>query len=404
MALTDAQCRAEKKGAARRKLSDGYGLQLWVQPSGRKLWQLIYQFRGKQRQLALGPYPEVSLSTARSKREAARGLLREGKDPAVKHQVTGEGEHLAGATFKEVAQEYVEKRRKENLAAVTMIKKTWLLDMAYPALGDRPIAEIRPVEILVVLRDLEERGCFESARRLRATIGAVFRYAVVTDRAEVDPTAVLRGAIAAPKVTSRAAIVDPDKFGGLLRAIYAFDGQPTTIAGLKLLALLFPRPGELRLSEWPEFDFDKCIWTIPAARTKMRREHQIYLPPQAVEILLGLQKVTGHRKYVFTGLAGSDKPISENTLNVALRRMGYGQEEMTSHGFRASASTLLNESGRWSSDAIERQLAHIEKDAVRRAYARGLFWEERVKMMIWWEKYLDALRESPRKKSVRAAA
>lgn len=397
MALTDAQCKAEKKGLVRRKLSDGYGLQLWVQPNGRKLWQLVYQFHGKQRQLALGPYPEVSLSLARSKREAARALLREGKDPTA--EPAADETEAQPATFKEVALEYVEKRRKENLSPTTMIKKSWLLDMAYPGLGDRPIADIRPADVLEVLRDLEERGCFETARRLRATIGAVFRYAVVTDRAEVDPTTVLRGAIAAPKVTSRAAILEPQKFGGLLRAIYGFDGQPTTIAGLKLLALLFPRPGELRLSEWPEFDFKKTVWTIPAARTKMRREHQIYLPRQAIEILLDLRKITGHRKYLFTGLAGADRPISENTLNLALRRMGYGQEEMTSHGFRASASTLLNESGKWSSDAIERQLAHIEKNAVKRAYARGLFWDERVKMMTWWANHLDTLRNGSKGKS-----
>ncbi len=402
MPLTDAQCRAEKKGPTRRKLSDGYGLQFWVQPNGRKLWQLVYQYQGKQRQIALGPYPEVSLATARTKREAARSLLREGKDPALALVAPSSADQPEKATFQDVAEDYVEKRRAENLAAPTMVKKTWLIGMANAALGDRPIAEIRPAEILDVLRDLEERGCFETARRLRATMSAVFRFAVMTDRAEFDPTAVLRGAIAAPKVVSRAAITDAEKFGGLLRAIYSFDGQPTTIAGLKLLALLFPRPGELRFSEWPEFDFEKCIWTIPAARTKMRREHQIYLAPQAVAVLQELKKFTGQRKYLFTGLVGKDKPISENTLNLALRRMGYGQEEMTSHGFRASASTLLNESGKWSSDAIERQLAHIEKNAVRRAYARGMFWDERVKMMKWWADHLDKLREKSRKKNSRA--
>ncbi len=393
MPLTDAQCRSEKKGPTRRKLSDGYGLQFWVQPNGRKLWQLVYQFQGKQRQIALGPYPEVSLTAARTKREAGRALLRDGKDPARALIATSPDDQPGMARFRDVAEDYLEKRRAENLATPTMVKKTWLIGMANDAVGDRPIAEIRPAEILDVLRDLEERGCFETARRLRATMSAVFRFAVMTDRAEVDPTAVLRGAIMPPKVVSRAAITDPDRFGGLLRAIYAFDGQATTIAGLKLLALLFPRPGELRFSEWPEFDFEKCIWTIPAARTKMRREHQIYLAPQAIGVLQELKKSTGQRKFLFTGLIGRDKPISENTLNLALRRMGYGQDEMTSHGFRASASTLLNESCKWSSDAIERQLAHIERNAVRRAYARGLFWDERVRMMKWWADYMDTLRK-----------
>ncbi len=280
----------------------------------------------------------MSLATARTKREAARCLLREGKDPALAVVASLSADQPSKTTFRDVAEDYVEKRRAENLATPIMVKKTWLIGIANAALGDRPIAEIRPAEILDVLRDLEERGCFETARRLRATMSAVFRFAIMTERAEIDPTAVLRDAIAAPKVVSRAAITDAEKFGGLLRAIYAFDGQPTTIAGLKLLALLFPRPGELRFSEWAEFDFEKCIWTIPAARTKMRREHQIYLAPQAVAVLQELKKFTGQRKYLFTGLVGKDKPISENTLNLALRRMGYGQDEMTSHGFRASAS------------------------------------------------------------------
>jgi integrase len=392
MALTDAACRAAKPGPERLKLYDGDGLQLWIQKSGSKLWNFSYRFDGKQRQLAFGPYPEVGLGEARSQRERARKLLRDGLDPATNWSLAAAEESTnREPTFKEVALEYVEKRRKEGLAAPTMIKKKWLLDFAYPTLGDMAISTIKPKDVLTVLQEVEERGCFESARRLRATIGAVFRYAVATSRAEVDPTPVLRGAIIPPKVTPRAAITNPKKLGGLLRAIYDFDGQPTTIAALKLMAILFPRPGELRLSKWPEYDFEKLIWTIPSERTKMRREHQIPLPRQAIEILLGLKKVTGHAKFLFPGLAKLDRPISENTMNLALRRMGYSDTEMTSHGFRATASTLLNESGRWSEDAIERQLAHIDKNAVRRAYARGQFWEERVRMMSWWADHLDSL-------------
>jgi len=299
----------------------------------------------------------VTLSEARSRRDLAKALLRDGKDPAAEWRQPIAEEQLPGDTFKEVALEYIERRRRENLAVPTMIKKKWLLEFAYPTLGRMKVIDIKPVHVLRVLQDIEEKGNFETARRVRATIGAVCRYAVITARAENDPTIALKGAIASPRVVSRAAITDPKAFGGLLRAIYSFDGLPTTIAGLKLMAMLFPRPGELRLSLWEEYDFEKAIWVIPAERTKMRREHHVPLPKQAVIILKGLREITGQR-----------------------------------HGFRASASTLLNESGKWSEDAIERQLAHIDRNAVRRAYARGAFWEERVRMMAWWANYLDELR------------
>jgi len=223
-------------------------------------------------------------------------------------------------------------------------------------------------------------------------ISSVCRYAIATARAEFDPTTALRDALTAPTVTPRAAITSPTGFGGLLRAIDGFDGQPITVIALKLMALLFPRPGELRTAAWAEFAAEQALWVIPAAKTKMRREHSIHLPRQAIALLGNLRALTGHRELLFPGLQDWRRPMSENTLNTALRRMGYGQNEMTSHGFRASASTLLNESGRWSSDAIERQLAHVEANAVRRAYARGEHWDERVRMMDWWADYLDQLK------------
>ena len=395
MALTDVRCRTEKPGPTRKKLSDGHGLQLWVQPNGSKLWQLAYQFQGKQKQIALGPYPEVSLAQARETRDAIRKSLRDGVEPVSKRSsktfippaLIGTGD-----TFREVAKEYLEKRRREKLAGVTMTKKEWLIDLALPDIGSKRCQEIRPVDVLRVLQELEARDCFETARRLRGTIGAVFRYAVITGRAINDPTPALRGAIATPKVVSRAAIIEPEKFGELLKAIYAFSGQPTTAAALKLMAMLFPRPGELRLSAWKEFDIKKAVWVIPAERTKMRREHHVPLPKQALTVLDELRGITGHRDILFPGLVSRHKPISENTMNVALRRLGFGQDEMTSHGFRASASTLLNESGKWNADAVERQLAHVDKNAVRRVYARGTFWDERVAMMTWWADYLDMLR------------
>jgi integrase len=394
MALTDAHCRAAKAASLRVKLSDGGGLQFLVWPSGRKNWTLVYQYQGAQKSLALGPYPQIPLSEARSKREQAKAYLREGKDPAelwAAPEPKAEGTSVD--TFEVIAKEFLVIRTKaDNLAEITVFKKQWLLSLAYPSIGSKRIAEIDSSDILEILQDLECKGLLESARRLRALIGSVCRYAALTKRGNSDPTVLLRGAIAAPKVTSRAAILEPKAFGGLLRAIDAFDGEETTVAALQLMALLFPRPGELRYSEWPEFDEVNRIWNIPPGRTKMRRQHQVPLPPQALKIIEELRKVTGHRKYMFTGLIGVDRPISENTMNLALRRMGYGKEAMTAHGFRASASTMLNESGKWNADAIERQLAHIETNGVRRAYARGMFWEERVRMMAWWGDYLDTLR------------
>jgi integrase len=229
---------------------------------------------------------------------------------------------------------------------------------------------------------------------MREAIGSVFRFAVATGRAENDPTFALRGAIATPKATHRAAILDPKAFGALLRAIDGFQGQPTTRACLQLMALLFPRPGELRLAEWGEFDLDKAVWGIPAKRTKMRRDHACPLPRQAIAILEGLRPFTGHSVLVFPGLRTDKRPISENTLNGALRRLGYAKDEVTAHGFRATASTMLNESGLWSHDAIERALAHQDPDAVRRAYARGAYSDERARMAQWWADHLDELRKA----------
>lgn len=389
MPLTDAVCRSAKPGLKRRKLSDGAGLQLWIQTSGARLWQFAYRFQGRQRQLALGRYPVLSLAEARVKREDARRLLRAGDDPAASRRASAPGD-----TFKEVAQEYLMKCRSEELAAVTISKKEWLLEFAYPELGHRRLKEVEPVDVLGVLRTVERKGAYETARRLRATIGAVFRYGVATARAQSDPTIALRGATIAPKVTHRAAIIEPKRFGELLRAIDTFDGQPLIRTGLKMLALTFPRPGELRFAEWPEFDFDQKIWTIPAAKTKMGRDHLVPLSTQAIQVLSELRKSSGHHKLVLPSLHGGKLPISENTFNLTLRRLGFGSKEMTSHGFRATASTLLNESGKWAEDAIERQLAHIDKNGVRRAYARGAFWDERVRMMQWWADYADNLQVS----------
>lgn len=258
-------------------------------------------------------------------------------------------------SFEAVAKEYVDKLQREGRAAVTIEKVEWVLSFALPVLGPMAVRSIRPIEVLAVLRGVEGRGRYETARRLRSTIGAICRYAVATARADTDPTAPLQGALTAPKVKSRAAITDPKAYGALLCAIDGFTGQKTTRAALQLMALLFPRPGELRAAKWTEFDLDAGIWTIPATRTKMRRPHRSPLPSQAIAILRDLHTETSFSEYVFHSTWTTRRPICENTMNVALRRLGYSQEEATSHGFRASASTLLNELGMWSADAIERQ-------------------------------------------------
>ena len=258
------------------------------------------------------------------------------------------------------------------------------MSFALPALGSRPISEITAREVLVVLKEVEARGIHETARKLRTAIGDVFRYAIATARAENDPTTALRGALVTPTVTPRAAIVAPKAFGGLLRAIKDYQGAPETSAALELLALTFVRPGELRAAEWGEFDLDAAVWEIPTGRMKMRKPHRVPLAPRALAILKELRKLTGQGRFLFPSVRSAARCMSENTLNAALRRMGFRNEDMTSHGFRASASSMLNESGLWNADAIERQLAHVDGDSVRRAYARAEFWDERVRMMAWW--------------------
>ncbi|WP_192250454.1 tyrosine-type recombinase/integrase [Mesorhizobium silamurunense] len=389
MALSDVKCRNARPASKLVKLSDGGGLQLWVQPTGSRLWRLAYRFEGKQKLLALGSYPLISLAEARQARDDAKRQLLSGIDPAQERSLRKTGS--AKDTFRSIADEYLDKLKKEGRADRTISKVKWLLDFAYPSIGDKCIREIDPASILTALRRVEVRGRYESARRLRSTIGSVFRYAIATARAETDPTFALRGALISPTVTPRAAITDPNALGGLLRAIGAFDGQPTTRAALKLMALLFPRPGELRAAEWGELDFESSVWIIPEARMKMRRPHRVPLSRQAVCLLTSLREISGGGSLLFPSVRSGSRPISDNTLNAALRRMGYGKEEATAHGFRATASTLLNECGKWHPDAIERQLAHIENNDVRRAYARAEHWDERVKMMQWWADYLDEL-------------
>ena len=393
--LNDTRARNAKPSERPVKLSDSGGLHLLVQPHGSKLWRLAYRFGGKQKTLALGAYPIVSLQQAREGRDAAKRLVAKGIDPSAQRRLERHAARTPGSAFGDVGQEVIAKMEREGRADATLSKQRWLLQLAYPSIGHRPIAEITAPELLSVLRRVEERGHYETARRLRSTFGIVFRYAIATGRAERDPAADLRGALTSPIVTHRPAIVDPENIGGLLRAIEGYTGHPVTKLALKLAPLVFVRPGELRRAEWSEFDLEAAEWRIPAAKMKMRRPHRIPLARQAIVIVRNLHATSGGGSWLFPSVRSVSRPMSENTLNAALRRLGYGPDEMTTHGFRSMASTRLNEMGRWNRDAIERQLAHQEPDEVRRAYTHAAeYWLERVQMMQAWADYLDELREA----------
>lgn len=393
MALTDIAIKSAKPGERDYKLADGGGLYLLVTASGGKLWRLKFRIDGIERKLSLGKYPALSLGDARKARDEAKAKIAGGIDPAAAKRRRRIAAKLSAATtFDAVAGEYIEKLKREGLAPATISKLHWARGWLRSAIGKRPVDQIEAHELLAVLRKQESANALETAKRTRAFASRVFRYAVATARAKADPAALLRGAVAAPKVKNLAAIVDPKRVGELLRAIDGYSGAPLTRQALLLSPHVFVRPGELRQAEWSEFDFDAAIWRIPAARMKKRREHVVPLSTQALAIIEELKSLSGDGRFLFPAQGKSNGCMSENTVNVALRRMGFGADEMTAHGFRAMASTLLNESGKWHPDAIERALAHRDSDAVRGTYHRGAHWDERVAMAQWWNDKLDALR------------
>jgi integrase len=391
--LTDTRIRNAKPDTRPIKLTDAFGLHLLIQPHGSKLWRLAYRFDGKQKTLALGVYPAVGLAHARDGRDEARKLLAQGVDPSALRKTGKSVDKVATeSTFQAVAEEMVAKLEREQRAPLTIVKKRWLLGLAYPAFGNRSVAEITAHELLAMLREVESRGLYETAKRLRSTCSMVFRFAIATRRADRDPSGDLRGALTSHRVSHRAAITDPAGVGALLRAIDGLNGQAPTRAALRLAPLVFVRPGELRHAEWQEVDLGAAVWSIPAEKMKMRRPHRVPLAKQSLTILRELKDITGTGRLLFPSLRISDRPICKSTLIAALRRLGYGPEEMTVHGFRSIAATRLNEMG-WNPDAIERQLAHQEPNAVRRAYTHGTqYWPERVEMMQAWADYLDGLR------------
>jgi integrase len=323
MKLTDSEIEALAIEPKSYKRADGRGLYILVAPTGSKHWRMNYRFDGRQKTLAFGSWPVVTLEEAREKCIKAKRLLKQDIDPGgVRKTIRPGRKRSAPDSFNTIADEFLHKRKLDGLAETTLGKKAWLLDLARERLGPMLITEIKPADVLTVLRSVEARGTYETAKRLRTTIGEVFRYAVATLRAETDPTPVLRGALISPKTRHMPAIIEEDEFGRLVRAIWRYEGRGGTATALKLMALLFPRPGELRHARWSEFDFNKAVWTIPAERMKMRREHRKPLPPAVLHLLIDLRGTNGPEDYVFPATTNPERPMSENTMNGALERLG----------------------------------------------------------------------------------
>ncbi len=392
MALSDFSLRGAKPRARPYRLPDGGGLNLLVQPNGSRLWQLRYRYLGKENVLSFGPYPLLSLAKARDKRDAARRLLLDGVDPAAQKKFDRIAlEAAARMTFGLVAEEYLERMRANHAAASTVAKTTWLLQDLAASLSKRPIKDITAAEILDVLRPVEKSGRRETARRLRGVIGSTFRYAIVTLRADSDPTIALHGALLPPKVVGRAAITDEKKLGALLNALDDYDGWPTITAALQFLILTCVRPGEVRHAARAEFDLDKAVWHIPAERMKMRQPHDVPLSRQALAVLREVWSFSDDAELIFPSIRSRRKALSEVAFNAALRRMGYAKDEVTAHGFRVTASSILNARS-FDPDVIEAILAHQDSNAIRRTYNRATYWKQRVTLMQKWADLLDKLR------------
>jgi len=391
VALTDTKVRTVKPKEKPFKIADGKGLFLVVQPNGSKYWRFRYRFADKEKLLALGTYPDVTLADARRKRDEARKQLADAVDPSMAKQLKKRAQRLtAENSFETIAREWHIKfsaKWTPEHGAKILIR---LEKDIFPWLGTRSITEINAPELLSVLRRIENRGALETAHRTLQYCGQVFRYAIATGRAERDISFDLRGAIPPVKKRHLASITNPKQIGTLLRALKDYNGHLITKCALRLAPLVFVRPGELRQAEWSEINFESAEWRIPAEKMKMRITHIVPLSAQALTILQEIQPLTGNGKYVFPSLRTFRRPMSNNAVLAALRRMGYAKDEMTGHGFRSMASTLLNEQG-WNRDAIERQLAHAERNNIRAAYNYAEYLPERRRMMQHWADYLDAL-------------
>ena len=390
MPLTNLKVDKAKPKEKQYKLADERGMYLLIHPKGGKWWRLDYRFQGKRKTLSLGTVPDVSLKEARRKRDEARSILDSGADPSY---YRASAKAFGEDSFEAVAREWFEKFRGQwaQSHAVKILGR--LEKDLLPWVGPRPIDAIEPPELLRVFRRVENRGALETAHRIQQIASRVFRYGVATGRCSRDPTADLKGALPPNRSNHFATITDPKEIGELLRAIDGYQGSLITRCALQLAPLVFVRPGELRHAEWTEIHTDEATWRIPATKMKMRRDHIVPLSDQAIHILEEIKPLTGNDRYVFPSVLTTGRPMSDNTINSALRRLGYSKDEMTGHGFRSMASTILNENG-WTPDAIERQLAHVEGNSVRAAYNYAEHLEERRRMMQWWADYLDGSKRS----------
>lgn len=394
MPLTDTKIRTLKIPEKPIKLADGAGLHLYCSPTGRKYWRMSYSFDNKAKLLSFGEYPGITLQRAREKRMEARRLLDEGIDPGALKKAAKEAERAeVTETFRNIAKEWHETRtdaftEKHRITVMYRLEK-----FVFPVIGDKHIDRIEPRDILAFVRPIDQQGHNETARRLMQIISQVYRYALIDGRAKRNPASDLSGALRPRRVTHRAAITEPKKVAQLLRTLDNYQGYFPIVCALRLAPLVFVRPGELRAAEWSEFNFEDQEWRIPAARMKMKQIHIVPLSKQAVTILEELRPFSGSGKYLFPSIRTDAKPLSDVTLLDALRRMGYAQDEMCTHGFRSIASTLLNELG-YNRDWIERQLAHGERNDVRAAYNYAEYLPQRRKMMQERADYLDTLKNA----------
>lgn len=394
MPLTDTRIRNTKPKPKLYKLSDGGGMYLLVSPDGGRYWRLDYRFAGKRRTLALGVYPTVTLSEARVHREEARAALAKDIDPSVVKKVAQRAVRLSGEnTFEAVAREWIANQRGRLSPAYCASLLARLEADIFPQIGSRPIADINAPELLDALRKVEKRGAIETAKRLRQYCGQAFRYAIVTGRAKYDPSADLKGALISPGRSRGHRAMPLDEVPNFVKSLSAYDGEPRTRLALRLVVLTFARTTELRAARWSEFEGlegNEPVWRVPAERMKMKREHIVPLAPQAVAAIRELRSVSGseHSPFLFPS-PSREGYMSNNTMLFAMYRMGY-HGRATVHGFRAMASTALNEMG-FRPDVVERQLAHQEQNAVRAAYNRAEYLRERRSMMVHWAGYLEAL-------------
>ena len=397
--LTDTKLRGLKPEATVYRIADTNGLTIEVRPTGLKFWRYRYRFAGKPTMLTLGEYPATGLADARAARDTARAQLKAGVNPAqVVQAKRAAGVLNAETTFGAIAKEMLAKRTKEGLSAGSIAREERMVEKELAGLVSVPIADVTAPMLLAALRKVESRGVIETAHRARSLAGMVFRYAIATARATYNPAADLAGALQAPKKQHFASVTDPDKVGDLLRAIHAYQGSPSVMAALKLAPLVFVRPGELRTAQWAHIDLDAAEWRFTASKTGT--PHIVPLSTQAVAILTELQPFTQRSDYVFPSIRSAKRPMSENTVNVALKAMGFDGETMTGHGFRAMARTILDEVLGYRPDFIEHQLAHAVRDPNGRAYNRTAHLPERKKMMQGWSDYLENLRTDTSKKVV----